>query len=67
MKIIIEHNLTKRQIDGAFNICGSRDDLKLVAGQILNGCRDEIFAYGWVKISPMIQPSLVDTKPEAWD
>ena len=34
MKIIIAHSKTKREICGAFDLCGSRENLKRVADAI---------------------------------
>jgi hypothetical protein len=51
MKIAIEHHGLKRGIEGTgFNICGSRDDLLLIANQIKERADRESFSYGWIKI-----------------
>lgn len=70
MKITIEHSRTKRQIVGAFNICGSREDLVSLAEQILDEARGErAWTYGWINILPSKkrQPSICDTAPTGWD
>jgi hypothetical protein len=66
MKITIEHSSTKRAIDGQFNICGSRADLKSIADQILVQIDRGHFAFGWVEILDR-QASIANTTPKAWD
>ena len=76
MKIVIDHSATKREIHGAFNLCGSSTDLESIAAQILGALeaskrslgRDHPFAYGWVAILPNEpQPSKANTPPRGWD
>jgi hypothetical protein len=69
MKIVIEHGRTKRQIEGAFNLCGHPDDLRMVAEQILAQVNQEPSrGYGWIKILPVRpQESIPDTRPLGWD
>ena len=63
MKIVIEHGRTKRQIEGAFNICGSKEDLISIAQQILGAVHeDNSFAYGWVNIRTVRQEP-----PKGWE
>ena len=51
MNITIEHRRLKRSIEGSgFNICGSKEDLLRIAGQILRGASDADFAFGWVEV-----------------
>lgn len=64
MEIIIEHSNTKRTINGSFNICGKREDLREIAHQILN--KTEEFYYGWIKICEA-QKSNANTEPVKWD
>ena len=61
MKIVIEHGTTKRKILGPFNICGSRDDLLLLADAIEVATRDD-FTYGWVAVRGPAQPSFTNTE-----
>lgn len=49
MKIIIEHKGVKREISGSgFNVCGSKEDLRLIADQLVKG--SEHGQYGWIQI-----------------
>lgn len=66
MKVIIAHSDTKREINGAFNICGSRADLLAIADQIREAVEDGL-AYGWVRITGPRQPHLPETPPTNWD
>lgn len=67
MKIIIEHGRVKREISGAFNICGSKSDLEMLMQQLIRGIAGD-FNYGWVEILPCVpQPSITDTAPLPWD
>ena len=74
MKIIIEHSKTKREIFGAFSICGSYDDLKNVARTILGAIHENAddrasFSYGWIQIRPLSEAneSIANTPPVGWD
>lgn len=66
MKLVIDHSETKRQIEGAFSLCGSRSDLAELAAQIQNRLRDESWSYGWMTVypAPVVHPN---TKPRSWD
>ena len=64
MKIIIEYGDTKRQIDGAFNICGSKDDLLLLAEKII--AKADKLCYGWIEISET-QQHISNTPPVPWE
>jgi hypothetical protein len=69
MRIVIEHSHTKREITGAFNICGSGYDLRDLAEQILMqvGKKDKPkVEYGWISIT-VPAPSIVSTEPKQWD
>jgi hypothetical protein len=69
MEFVIEHSNTKRRIIGDFNICGTNNDLRKLAIQILMQIGDADapnFSYGWVSITEP-QPSLANTSPLAWD
>ena len=71
MKITIEHGHTKRTIDGAFNLCCSRETLALIADTLTETCREwreQNISQGWVKIIPLpTQTSLVNQSPIPWD
>jgi hypothetical protein len=66
MKIIIEHSVTKREIVGSFNICGSGKDLRELARQLLDATKDDGF-YGWIQISEKQPMVCVNSAPDAWD
>ena len=62
MKIIIAHKGIKRVIDGdGFNICGNKEDLMVIADQILRQMH-EGFAFGWVEIRD-VEPDQHSGKP----
>lgn len=65
MKVIIEHNKTKRKIEGPFNICGSRQDLERIANTINEVFKDGT-VYGWVKIHDEYD-SIPNTEPIGWE
>lgn len=66
MKLVIEHSETKRTIDGAFGICGSRSDLLALIAQLQARLADESWSYGWVTVHPMFQQRS-NTLPKDWD
>lgn len=66
MKLVIEHSKTKRVIDGAFGVCGSREDLAALAEQVKARLADESWSYGWVSIHPAL-PLRSNTTPKTWD
>lgn len=64
MRIIIIHSKTKREIHGSFDICGSKDDLRVLAKEILKKTKN--FTYGWISI--VDKPSIcANTPPKGWD
>lgn len=66
MKLVIEHSDTKRTIDGAFCLCGSREDLASLAKQLQARLADESWSYGWVAVYPA--PALKSNTPtKHWD
>lgn len=67
MKIIIEHKTSKREIDGAFNICGSRADLLSLYNALQLEIFNAGFSYGWIKVPLETQPSIPNTPPLDWD
>jgi hypothetical protein len=71
MNIIISHNGVKRAISGdGFNICGSGEDLKRVAEQILEAVNsDPRMSYGWIEVRDRIpdkHSAGSGTKPLTW-
>jgi hypothetical protein len=77
VKLTIEHSRTKRNIEGPFSLCGSRDDLESLARQILgtfavddamhpNG--EGRASYLWLPIHDNVEaPRQPNTKPLPWD
>lgn len=66
MKIILSHSVTKRTINGTFQICGSRKDLELIAQQIEAQLTDG-FNYGWITIYSDLARILPNESPIQWD
>ena len=66
MRILIDFSETKREIDGSFRICGSHDDLRHIAHQMLAATSDD-FGYGWVTIYADVPQPKADTPPQPWD
>jgi len=66
MKIIIEHEGTKREINGPFNICIKEKDLITLSNK-LNKVRKRKggFYYGWIKIKESAE-FLANTEPKPW-
>ena len=67
MEIIISHSQTKRRIKGAFDVCGSKQNLVDFAEQILEKASRDDFNYGWVRVVSERQPALANTEPIGWD
>lgn len=70
MKIIISHGNRKREISGAFSVCGSLTDLSILRDELNRalGERDNpTFCYGWVDIIPNRPKLLANTVPEPWE
>ncbi len=65
MKIIVEHGDTKRQIEGAFNICASARDFSIILSKLTEFV-DSGSSYGWVQISD-VQKCISGTKPDPWE
>lgn len=65
MKLIIEHGKTKREINGPYNVCGSRDDLTRLSEAIRCFLKEEA-AYGWVEVTEP-NPSTTNQKPVPWE
>lgn len=71
MKLIVDHQAIKRQIDGAFEICGSGRDLLRLADCIKGavegggGEHPELF-YGWITVCDAVQSSPPNTPPREW-
>lgn len=67
VKIIIEHGNTKREINGPFNICGSKQDLNDLKEQLERALQDD-FNYGWVEIVEYIKcDTIANTPPQKWE
>lgn len=78
MKLIISHKKTKREINGAFAICGSTDDLLRLKNAIDEKLQNKS-GYGWINIDEIFnsddsefllikrQKELVNTSPSEWD
>lgn len=78
MKIIIEHRKTKREVNGAFSFCLSKEDLKNLKS-IIDEKLETDFQYGWIRVDELItdtesdfdilkrQKCLVNTPPVNWD
>ena len=79
MKLIIEHRKTKREINGAFAICCSKNELQQLKS-IIEAKLESDFAYGWINIDEFItqpdnsefdiikrQKSIPNTEPVSWD
>ncbi len=69
MRLVIDHSLTKREIQGAFGVCGSRDDLESLAQQILGYlAANTHVSFGWCPIVPNAQHhGLPNQQPVPWD
>lgn len=67
MKIVIEHGSIKREIDGNFNVCGSKDDLLRFAYKVQEVCNSEDFTYGWISISDKKKEYLINQSVKKWD
>ena len=82
MKIIIEHYHDKREINGPFNLCASREDFTLIRDAITKWL-DNGSSYGWLDIVDTVaarelstssiettlvhrQRHIADTKPSSW-
>lgn len=69
MKFLISQGRTKRRIEGAFWLCGSRRDLGYLVEQISQELESkERFAYGWLRIRcPLPPPVRPSSSPESWE
>lgn len=65
MKIIIEKGKISREIEGAFNICGSKEDLENLALQLNEGLKHD-FYYGWIRIH-VEQKLNTNNTPLSWE
>lgn len=68
MKLIIEFNGVKREIDGDFAVCGSGRDLQLLMcalrERVGNGNEPQ-FSYGWIEVREPL-PRVANLKPIPW-
>lgn len=67
MRLLIGFSKTKREINGSFSICGSKDDLVAMAQQILWRAERDDFHYGWIDVYADRTPALANTPPIPWD
>ena len=69
MKIIIDHDGVKRQIEGVFGVCGNGNDLKRLAYLIEQRLRDTPDEgrnfFGWIEIFDSV-PMTANTTPGPW-
>lgn len=63
MKLVLDKDGVKREIEGPFKICGSEADMKVLAKCL--GLRGEKFTYGWLDIAELAD-STVNTPPRKW-
>lgn len=64
MRIIIEKDGIKRELETPFNICGNREDLERIHKEIQ---KSGMKTYGWIRIPKLdIEPSVPDTSPLPW-
>jgi hypothetical protein len=66
MMVIIEQGRTKRRLRGAFNLCGSREDVQRLVDQLSAHLADPSWSYGWTRIMSA-QPSITNTPPQEWE
>lgn len=69
MKVIIGKGSIKREINGAFALCGSKKDLLALAAQIQTqiALKDD-FYYGWIPIWPeALDEARPNTPPLPWE
>ncbi len=65
MKIIIAKDGIKREIEGPFNICANKEDLKILTDSIE---RADIDYYGWVVVCEMEDfAATANRKPLKWN
>jgi hypothetical protein len=64
MKIIIEYDGVKREIEGPFNICGSAADLRSLSEQLRGFDPDA--SYGWMSIRTTEASITPNQPPIGW-
>jgi hypothetical protein len=62
MKLVIEKDGVKREIDGPFRLCVSRLDADILIAQL----RHEPQTYGWVTIHPEVLNGEPNSPPRKW-
>lgn len=65
MKVIIEQDGVKRQIEGPFWMCVSNRDAQHII-DALQKLLNEGIAYGWLPITELPPPSMSSTSPQGW-
>ncbi len=68
MKIAIDHNGIKREIDGPFSICVSGADLARIYRKLRKAHKKGHF-YGWIRIKDngKMDSGTPNTKPTPWN
>ncbi len=64
MKFTIEYEGIKRQIDGPFNLCASKEDLAAIADAIREF--DEKAVYGWIFVRQRRAKMTPNQTPLGW-
>lgn len=65
MRLIIEAEGVKRELNGPFRLCAGANDLRALRDQ-LDRIISEPFTYGWNTIWPAPQDAGPDTPPQTW-
>lgn len=69
MKLVINANSTKRELNAPFAVCVSNEDLESLRDGVLAEIerrKRHGLSYGWFTISPSVEP-LGNTPPKHWD
>lgn len=61
MKIVIEHHLDKREINGPFNLCASREDFEKLR-DLIDKWLDNGSSYGWLNITEIVASPALSTE-----
>lgn len=70
MRIVIAAGKSglKREIEGPFSICGSREDIEQLRNEIDRALGQEPrFSYGWVEVIPARPAVQPNTHPLPWE
>ena len=68
MNVTIEQDGVKRQIQGPFTICMSREDMAIIFDIFADRLRDDNWSYGWCEIRKPRQPipCVPNLEPKPW-